>query len=109
MQIFRYPLRNTWDQICKRPVMDYSAKTEVVSEVMKNIRERGDAALRDYTLRFDHVDLEKPEMTQDELQNAENQLSNSLKEAINIAAKNIETFHAAQRTPLRVIETVQGV
>jgi histidinol dehydrogenase len=109
MQIYRYPLRNTWDQICKRPVMDYSAKTEVVRDVMKNIREKGDAALREYTLKFDHVDIENPEVTQDEIQNAGKQLSNSLKEAINSAAKNIETFHIAQRTPLRVIETVPGV
>jgi histidinol dehydrogenase len=109
MQIFRYPLRSTWDQICKRPVVDYSAKAEVVRDVMKDIREKGDAALKEYTLKFDHADIENPEVTQDEIQNAEEQLSKSLKEAINSAAKNIETFHAAQRTPLRVIETVPGV
>jgi histidinol dehydrogenase len=109
MQIYRYPLRNTWDQIGKRPLMDYSAKAETVRNVMQNIRIKGDAALREYTLKFDHVDLENPEVAQDELQNSEKQLSKSLKDAIAIAAKNIEVFHTAQRTPIHIIETMPGV
>jgi histidinol dehydrogenase len=89
--------------------MDYSAKAETVKNVMQNIRRRGDAALREYTLKFDHVDLENPQVAQDELQNSESQLSKSLKDAIAIAAKNIEVFHTAQRTPIHIIETMPGV
>jgi histidinol dehydrogenase len=109
MQIYRYPLQSTWGQICKRPLMDYSAKVKIVREVMNNIKEKGDKALREYTFRFDHVDLKNPEVTPEELQNSGGQLSQSLKDAISIAAKNIEAFHTAQRTPLRSIETMPGV
>lgn len=89
--------------------MDYSAKTEVVREVMQNIRDNGDAALREYTNKYDHVDIENLKVSSEEIQSSANLLSESLKDAITIAAKNIDTFHVAQRTPLRVVETMPGV
>ncbi len=109
MQIYRYPLRDTWDQICKRPSPDYSAKAETVKEVMSQIKARGDEALREYTLKFDKVSLKHLSVTAEEIEKSERQLSQSLKDAIAVAAKNIETFHIAQRTPLKIIETSPGV
>lgn len=89
--------------------MDYSAKTEVVREVMQNIRENGDEALREYTRKFDHADIENPLVSPEELQASADQLSKTLKDAIAVAAKNIDTFHIAQRTPVRIVETMPGV
>ena len=75
MQIFRYPLLNQWEQIVKRPLMDYSAKAEVVRDVMQNIREKGDAALREYTHKFDHVDIENPVIAPEDIKSSADQLS----------------------------------
>lgn len=109
MQIFRYPLQNSWGNICRRPLMDYSAKTEVVREIMQNIRDNGDAALREYTSKFDHADIENLMVSPEEIKASEGKLSKSLKDAIALAAKNIDIFHVAQKIPVRVVETMPGV
>ena len=89
--------------------MDYSAKTEIVREVMQNIRDNGDTAIREYTNKFDHADIENLMVSPEELKTSASQLSKALKEAIAVAAKNIETFHVAQRGSVRVVETMPGV
>lgn len=89
--------------------MDYSAKTEVVREVMQNIRDNGDAALREYTSKFDHADIENLMVSPEEIKASEGKLSKSLKDAIALAAKNIDIFHVAQKIPVRVVETMPGV
>jgi histidinol dehydrogenase len=109
MQIYRYPLLDSWQKIARRPWMDYSAKTEIVREVMQNIRDNGDTALRECTKKFDHVDIEDLVVSSEEIKVSASQLSKSLKEAITVAAKNIDTFHVAQRTPTRIVETMPGV
>jgi len=109
MQIFRYPLQNSWESICKRTSTDYSTKTEVVREVMQNIRDNGDEALREYTKKFDHVEPEYLMVSSEEIQASASRLSKSLKEAIAVAAKNIDTFHVAQKTTVRIVETMPGV
>lgn len=109
MQIYRYPLIKSWPEITRRPSAINSDKNETVREVMSNIRENGDEALREYTSRFDHVDIEDFKVTADEIENAVREVDPALKNAISIAAKNIDTFHVAQKVPHRVIETMPGV
>jgi len=46
MQIYRYPLLNSWPEITKRPSADFLEKLETVSKVMSKIRSEGDAAIR---------------------------------------------------------------
>lgn len=109
MQIYRFPLIKSWPEITRRPSANNSDKNETVREVMANIRENGDEALREYTSRFDHVDIEDFKVTADEIENAVLEVDPALKNAISIAAKNIDTFHVAQKVPHRVIETMPGV
>jgi histidinol dehydrogenase len=109
MQIYRYPLFKSWPEITQRPSADNSDKSGTVREVMSNIRENGDDALREYTKRFDHADIEDFKVTADEIANAAYEITPELKDAIAIAAKNIDTFHVAQKVPHRVIETMPGV
>jgi len=109
MQIYRYPLFKSWPQITRRPSVDLSDKSETVREVMSKIRENGDDALREYTSRFDHVDIDDFKVTAAEIANAASEITAELKDAIAIAAKNIDTFHVAQKVPYRVIETMPGV
>ena len=109
MKIYRYPLVNAWHEIAKRPVSAGSTKAEVVQEVMRNIRENGDEALREYTQKFDKVDIIAFKVTETEIQEAVLAVDPELKEAIAIAATNIDLFHVAQKVPHRVIETMKGV
>jgi len=109
MQIYRYPLLKSWPEITQRPSADNSDKVEMVREVMTKIREDGDAAIREYTNQFDHVDIDDFAVTADEIKAAVRKIDPLLKNAINIAAQNIDKFHVAQKFPHRVIETMPGV
>jgi len=109
MQIYRYPLFTSWPEITRRPSADYSDKIETVREVMSKIREDGDAVIREYTNLFDHVDIADFKVTVDEIEKAVRKISPGLKKAIGVAAKNIDTFHLAQKVPHRIIETMPGV
>ena len=109
MKVYRYPLLKSWPEITKRPFADHSDKMEIVREVMQNIRENGDDALREYTKRFDKVDLVDFKVTPEEIEEAIQKVDAGLKAAIAIAANNIDLFHIAQKIPHKIIETMPGV
>jgi histidinol dehydrogenase len=60
-------------------------------------------------LQFDKVDLENIMASDAEFALAEKLISVELKQAIQLAKKNIETFHSAQKENTQVIETMPGV
>jgi len=109
MQIYRYPLFKSWPEITRRPSADYSDKVETVREVMLKIREEGDAAIREYTNQFDHVDIADFKVSAGEIKAAVRKIGQELKKAISIAARNIDTFHVAQKVSHHVVETMPGV
>jgi histidinol dehydrogenase len=109
MKIYRYPLFKSWPAIIRRPSANYSDKMETVHEVMTKIREEGDLAIRGYTNQFDHVDIADFRVTSEEIGEAVRKIDPDLKQAIQIAAQNIDTFHVAQKTPHRTVETMPGV
>ena len=109
MQIYRYPLFNTWLEITRRPSADFSDKIETVRKVMSKIRSNGDAAIRKFTLEFDQVDLADFKVSPDEIEEAVQRVDPKLKSAIHIAAQNIDTFHVAQKVSHRIVETMPGV
>jgi histidinol dehydrogenase len=109
MKISKYPDNQQLAQLLQRPAIDQQDLTATVSEVLQSVKNRGDDALLEFTARFDGVQLDCLEATAEEIAEAENLLPDDLKLAIRLAAKNIETFHAAQREPVRQIETMPGV
>ncbi|MCL4483430.1 MAG: histidinol dehydrogenase [Bacteroidetes bacterium] len=109
MQIYRYPPKETWNTLTVRATADYSDKLTVVEEVMQNIRQRGDAAVKEFTARFDHAQIEQLQVTKLELEQAEKGIDPALANAIRAAAQNIRAFHEAQKLPVKVVETYPGV
>lgn len=109
MKISKYPDNQQLARLLQRPAIDQQDLTATVSEVLQSVKNRGDDALLEFTARFDGVQLDRLEATAEEIAEAENLLPDDLKLAIRLAAKNIETFHAAQREPVRQIETMPGV
>ncbi len=109
MIIAKYPDNQQLKQLLQRPVIDQQDLSATVAEVLHSVKNRGDAALREYTARFDGVQLDRLEVTAEEMAFAAASLPEELKSAIGLAAKNIETFHASQREPVRQIETMPGV
>ena len=109
MKTFINPDKNTWKEILKRPLFDVSELYGKVQEILNEIRENGDNSLRYFTQKFDGVVLNEMVVSSEEIKEAETLISSELKEAIQLAAKNIETFHAAQKTEIGEIETTPGV
>ena len=44
MRIVRYPTRDTWEELVKRPQMNTTQLTQVVTSVLDDVRQNGDAA-----------------------------------------------------------------
>ncbi len=109
MQIYRYPPKESWDKLITRATTDYSYKLPVVEEVMQNIRMRGDAAVREFTERFDKAIINKLQVSEREMHQAEKEITPDLAHAIRTAAENIHNFHESQKTHSRIVETQPGV
>ncbi len=109
MQVFEYPTNNEWAKLLERPENDLSSLYDTVQGILADIKENGDAAARKYSEKFDGTCPERLQVSKQEIDEACLQVSSSLKNAIYQAKLNIETFHEAQRTNERVVETVPGV
>ena len=109
MRIVRYPEKSEYASLLARPALDSSSLESAVQSVLTDVRSRGDAALLEYTARFDGVQLNRLELTEDEIQQAANLVSPVLKEAMQLAAANIRRFHEAQVQPVQLIETMPGI
>jgi histidinol dehydrogenase len=70
---------------------------EVVREVLARVRREGDAALREYTSRFDGVQIENFRVPVPDIENAVAYLDPALKDVWIQAAENIERFHRRQK------------
>jgi histidinol dehydrogenase len=93
-----------------RPVQQVAAETrESVAALLEDVRERGDAALREITARFDKVVLEGFEVGEEEFATAEAAVSPELKAAMGEAAQRIEAFHRAGIAQPYTVETAPGV
>ena len=107
--ILKYPDKNRWDAIIRRPGADYRLLQETVGAILDEVKKRGDEAVKEFEWRFDKVTLTQLLVSGEEIAIAEKQISSELKEAIGTAKANIEKFHAAQRQDLPRIETCPGV
>ncbi|MCD7720678.1 MAG: histidinol dehydrogenase [Prevotellaceae bacterium] len=90
------PDRTTWEELLRRPVKDASQLTKTVGEVLRAVKEGGDDALRAYERKFDHVELGSLLVSEAEMEEAESQVSKELREAMELAHRNIATFHSQQ-------------
>ena len=109
MKIIDNPIRSDWKDILKRPTFTISKLDVIVKEVFKDIALNGDEALKRYTKRFDKVVIGTFEVSKEELENAKNNVSDKLKDAIELAKRNIEIFHASQQLEKKIIITSEGV
>ena len=82
---------------------------QIVAEIIAQVRERGDEALREYASRFDGVELSDIRVSETEIAEAEQRVDEALKQAIAVAAGNIERFHAAQTMQPVEVSTMPGV
>lgn len=109
MQIIKYPARKDWDAILERPVFDNTSLFGTVEKILNDIRSRGDEAIKEYTEKFDKVAIDNLQVTKEEFEEAEKLVSQNLKQAIEMARRNIWKFHSEQQHEYNKVETSPGV
>jgi histidinol dehydrogenase len=109
MKIIVNPLQEALPELLQRPVMDHAALQTVVQGVLDAVRTGGDKAVASYTKQFDSVTIDDLQVSEAAINEATLSLEPALKEAIQLAAKNIRCFHEAQVNAPVTIETMPGV
>ena len=109
MNIIRYPKKEDWTQVLKRPTFDVRDLSETVKAILDSIKLNGDNALSKYTKQFDGVEIEHFQVSEAEFIEAERNVSKDLKQAIRVAKLNIEKFHLSQIDEIKRVETTEGV
>lgn len=109
MEVVRYPDISAVERILQRPAQNVEHLREAAMAVIDSVRSEGDIALLRYTLQLDGVIVSSIRVSEAEIDEAEHLTPPELKAAIEFAAKNIETFHAAQRQDVEKITTIPGV
>ena len=98
------------DAALARPSMESRADTAAVAlEVINNVRQQGDDALRAYTERFDGVKLESLAVSREEFAAARKQLSAHQLAALERAIDNVSRFHETQLPQPFATDTMPGV
>jgi len=109
MNLIINPPKKQWSDILQRPVFDAKNLMPMVQEVLNAIQEKGDQAVKDYTLSFDQVNLSSIQLNEDQIYQIASTLDSHVKKAIEVAKINIEKFHQTQLQKVEKIETMPGV
>ncbi|HSB91915.1 MAG TPA: histidinol dehydrogenase [Flavitalea sp.] len=109
MRVFRNPPKMNWESLLERPKISAMELESHVRLVLDAVKKDGDKALVKYSKEFDKVELSAFEVTEAEIQEAVAAVEPSLKDAILLAKKNIETFHKKQVPAVEVVETMPGI
>ena len=88
------------------PPVDVSG---VVTEIIAAVREKGDAALREYARTFDKAELTALEVSPEEINDALKQVDPGLLEILRKAAANIRAYHSRQVRNSFIINDTPGI
>ncbi|MGN0582740.1 MAG: histidinol dehydrogenase [Oscillospiraceae bacterium] len=83
--------------------------TEVVSEIIENVRKNGDEAVKNYTLKFDGNLPKYYEVPRDVINDALSEADEELVSALINAIENISDFHNRQKTESFIAPKNNGV
>ena len=107
--IYINPGRSEWRKILARPVFNSRSLENIVSDILGNVKEEGDKAVRDYSLAFDGIALNELKVSGEEITVAVESIDENLKQSIRVAANNIRLFHESQKDIVKEVETSDGV
>ncbi len=82
---------------------------EIVAEILRNVRERGDAALREYTERFDGAKPDSLLVTAEEMKEALEKVEPAFLAVLESAAARIRKFHSRQVRNSFIINDEEGI
>ena len=109
LTLHRYPPREAWSSLLKRPRQEAGQLREAVSSILEQVRQRGDTAVRDLERQFDKAELTDLQVSEQEMEEAQQLVGDDLLAALQLAHHNVRSFHAAQCFESHLVETQPGV
>ena len=96
--------------VLKRPAVRAGATiAETVRGILADVKERGDAALRDFSAKFDRVEVKEWQVPEADIEAAWERATPEFREALQRAADNIRRFHEAEKLAPVTVETMPGI
>ena len=84
------------NNLLDRSQFEYDEVNKVVDKILYDVKNRKDEALREYTLKFDNVEIKDFLVTKDEIDSAFENIDENLKQDLIKAKENIEKYHIKQ-------------
>ncbi|WP_298648792.1 histidinol dehydrogenase [uncultured Proteiniphilum sp.] len=109
MKTISNPSQSKRKKLAERPMIRQQKLMNTVEKIFYNIHRKGDKAVLTYSRQFDWPVQETLEVDRDTIEKAAGLVPERLKQAIELARKNIETFHRSQQEEIRKVETAPGV
>jgi len=97
------------ERLIQRPGISYDTVIPVVENIIHEVKQDGDSALKKFSKKFDGVSLENIKVSLEEINGAENNVSTELKSAIKKAYSNIFAFHKSQIFKEKKVENTKDV
>lgn len=107
--IYINPPKSDWDELTRRATFEEDDIAARVAGILDRVRADGDKALRELTAEIEGRETLDFAVTANEIEEASGQVAQELKDALEIAVRNIRKFHEAQRPAEVDIEVSGGV
>lgn len=95
--------------VLKRDIDDFYEIDKSVNQILKDVKEYGDKALLNYTLKYDNVEIKNIKVTSEEIADALNKIDNSFLEILQKAKYNIEKYHRKQLQNSWITNEKEGI
>ena len=79
MKIFSNPSKEQLKNLTNRPSLAVEELHSIVNEIFTRVGSKGDTALREYSQKFDKVNLQNISLSSKEIQEAEQRISKKIK------------------------------
>jgi len=109
MEFYENPPLEKWAKLAERGKKDDSQINSIVENIIDRVKKEGDKALFELSQEIDKVKLFYLKVSENEIDEAEKLVSDSLKKAIKISVSNVKKFHEAQLRADIDMETMPGV
>ncbi|MEJ2052136.1 MAG: histidinol dehydrogenase, partial [Calditrichota bacterium] len=109
MEIVRYPPKQDWQKIIRRPLQKFEVIREAVLPILQAVQQEGDKAIQHYTLLYDKIELDSFRVSKAEILQSNKEVAEDLRAAIQQAYHNIFKFHQSQVEEVKKISTMDGV
>lgn len=84
------------DKITEDFYNDGQDVTDAVKEIIADVRKNGNSAVKKYSEKFDGIETDCKELSEDEIENAVKSLDDEVLEALKFSVRNVEEFAKAQ-------------